>query len=103
MSVTGQERMNTVNNSQSRMSAEDIYRQRDEQIATLEKAGHIGFADIQKLERGGRCIVATYFWNLCDEPARDSLLSDQHAHVRSCADLSAKGKGGPGKWSPSFA
>ncbi|MGP0171303.1 hypothetical protein ACSVIJ_05395 [Pseudomonas sp. NCHU5208] len=66
-----------------------LYAERETAVACLAAKGSIGAADLQALDRLGRCKVANEHWGLCDEAARHSLLNDSHHFVRSCASLAA--------------
>ena len=63
---------------------------RNELIQAMVESGSIKLGDLVALDRLGRFPVASEHWALCDKTARDSLLSDQHPHVRSCALISSQ-------------
>lgn len=65
-----------------------MYEVREAEVLELSKKNVISVVDIQKLERHGKCQVASELFSKCDPQARDALLSDEHGHVRSCAEIS---------------
>lgn len=70
-----------------------IYDRRDRDLARLALRASsprgIDVGDLHALDRLGRVRVANELWGLCSEVARQALLTDEHAHVRSCAALAS--------------
>jgi hypothetical protein len=67
---------------------EALYAEREHAVASLaRKLSSISLADIDTLDRLGRGQVAADLWWRCDTEARQALLNDSHAHVRSTAVL----------------
>lgn len=74
----------------SLQKAKAIYAEREARVEALASTGRITAADLEKLDRIGRCKVANDHWGLCDEQARRALINDPHHFVRSCAVLASK-------------
>ena len=68
---------------------EDMYAERDRRIAELGTLQRVDIRDLKGFERTGRFIIADKLWNRLTEDAKNALLHDEHAHVRSCARISA--------------
>lgn len=71
----------------SPQKAKAIYADREARVEALASTGCIKAADLEALDRIGRCKVANDHWGLCDEQARRALINDPHHFVRSCAAL----------------
>lgn len=69
---------------------ERIYAERRAQVQRLGEKPSISAGDIQALTRHGRIQVADELWATCDQDARQALLHDEHAHVRSTAEIASK-------------
>lgn len=67
--------------------AKRLYEMRDAFIQQLVLKARVSQSEIQQLDRTGRCIVASNHWHICTRDAREALLSDEHAHVRACANI----------------
>ncbi|ERJ38656.1 hypothetical protein L810_6873 [Burkholderia sp. AU4i] len=65
-----------------------LYQLREAEIFTLSQRAVILESDLRELDRGGRAVVASMLFAKCDDVARNALLHDEHAHVRSCAVIS---------------
>ncbi len=66
-----------------------IYAKRDAAVSGLIARRRVTAADVAQLDRLGRCEVADKGWKFCTLDARQSLLGDAHAHVRSCARIAS--------------
>jgi hypothetical protein len=77
----------THRNSYSPQELKTRYQKRLEQVADLSRKGSVTATELLALDRLSRLKVANELWNICDQSARDALLDDEHAHVRSCARL----------------
>lgn len=69
----------------SPQEAKAIYAEREARVEALASTGSIKAAELEALDRIGRCKVANDHWALCDEQARHALINDPHHFVRSCA------------------
>ena len=65
-----------------------LYHVREMEVHRLSLQGVIRPSDLTTLDRGSRIAVASLLYGKCDAAAREALLNDSHAHVRSCAVLS---------------
>lgn len=70
------------------LALEALYAKRAADVFALAEKGIIEAADLESLDRLGRCKVANEHWPICTESARRALRNDPHHFVRSCADLS---------------
>ncbi|MBN3776890.1 hypothetical protein G3O06_04805 [Burkholderia sp. Ac-20345] len=66
-----------------------LYQLREAEISTLSQQAVILESDLRELDRGGRAVVASMLYAKCDDVARNTLLHDEHPHVRSCAVISS--------------
>lgn len=71
-----------------REKLEEMYQARDKAVARLGAQAVITVANLSSLDRIGRFRVADELWSKCDPSARQALLHDEHAHVRSAAVIS---------------
>lgn len=58
-------------------------------LRRLSRQPSIAVTDIQSTDRLGRFGVACHHWSRCDSIAKQALLNDGHAHVRSAALLAS--------------
>lgn len=65
-----------------------MYSLREAEVLALAQKDVITVDDIQALERHGKWQVADELYSKCDLQARNALLTDEHPHVRSCAEIS---------------
>jgi hypothetical protein len=65
-----------------------IYAERQTRLAELYAKGEITAADLQTVDRLGRCAIANDAWAMCSADSQRLLLLDLHPHVRSCAAVS---------------
>ena len=63
------------------------YTQRAWTLRRLSRQSSITAADLQATDRLGRFDIACRHWHKCDAVAKQTLLNDGHAHVRSAALL----------------
>lgn len=69
---------------------ERLYAVREAFIEGLSAKGCIDLNDLAGLDRSGKCFVAAELWGICIDNVRNSLLSDEHHHVRSFAQVSQR-------------
>jgi hypothetical protein len=67
-----------------------LYQMREVEVELLGQRDVIQEADLRDLDRLGRFWVAGELFEKCDAAARHALLHDEHAHVRSCAEISKR-------------
>jgi hypothetical protein len=67
---------------------QQLYALREAEVERLSQHDVIVVGDLQGLDRGGRCMVASELFDKCDHASRHALLHDEHPHVRSCAAIS---------------
>lgn len=67
-----------------------LYEARNLQIDGLRLRGEVTNEDLGELDRVGRAVVAAELLSICEDAAIESLLSDEHHFVRSCALVSAQ-------------
>ena len=65
-----------------------LYHIREMELHRLGLQDVIQPSDLTTLDRGSRIAVASLLYGKCDAAAREALLNDSHAHVRSCAVIS---------------
>ena len=65
-----------------------LYQLREREVEALRHLVDIKEADLRRLDRIGRAVVAGLLFEKCDDAARHALLHDEHAHVRSSAERS---------------
>ncbi len=65
-----------------------LYHVREMEVHRLGLQDVIRPSDLTTLDRGSRIAVASLLYGKCDAVAREALLNDSHAQVRSCAVLS---------------
>lgn len=66
-----------------------LYAERDTCISNCVAKGEVTLQDLGRLERTGKCTVASDHWAICTTEVREALLNDAHHFVRSCARISA--------------
>lgn len=68
-----------------------MYQCRNLMIERFLQGPLIAAADVARLDRTGRCRIASEHWSHCAIDARRALLNDAHHFVRACAELSSVG------------
>lgn len=79
-----------VKGSMPRHVIEELYQLREAEVESLGRRDVIHEVDLRDLDRLGRFMVADGLFEKCDEAARHALLHDEHAHVRSCAEIAKR-------------
>ena len=73
---------------------DDLYRARARALASLREQAARGLAvsaaQVNALDRLGRCAACNDLWAAMTPEAKDALLHDEHPHVRACADLALR-------------
>lgn len=64
-----------------------LYQARSTFVEELRERGEVTLDDVLKLDRLGRCVVASEMLLDCTEEAATALIHDEHHAVRSCALL----------------
>jgi hypothetical protein len=65
-----------------------LYDRRDAALSALHQQDKpVDLVHLAELDRLGRCRVADELWSRCTDTGRESLLHDEHPHVRSCAKI----------------
>lgn len=79
-----------VKGSMPQSAVERLHALVDAEVSALSAKDVIDVNDILQLERYGKVKVANELMVKCDLNARESLMHDEHPHVRSCAVLAVE-------------